>query len=231
MTKLHPISARIDAQMTALGLSNSALAGLLNVSRQAVGTWRSGTNLPDTKRFSEIARVLECDPIWLLVGDEGTGAQSHVVGPMLSQGIISIENEDFISLPRFDARLSAGAGCLLEEEPEPLDYQLFERNWLHGLTRAAHDNLCIVQVDGDSMEPTLRDGDWVLIDTDQHSLEREGIFALRIETTVWIKRISLNLRERLIQIISDNQFYPMKEIEENEIQTLGRALAVVARKL
>src|SRR5262245_28004959 len=40
------------------GLSQSALAKALDVSRQAVNTWEIGSNFPSVKRWSELIRVL-----------------------------------------------------------------------------------------------------------------------------------------------------------------------------
>jgi len=124
-----------------------------------------------------------------------------------------------------------GPGSLAEENPEPLGYWLIERQWLAAITRVAPDHLAIVKADGDSMQPTLLGGDWVLIDRTQTRLTREGIYAVRVGSDTWIKRISLNLREKTVRIISDNPTTPVQDVEESELSIVGKVVALVARRL
>ena len=119
----------------------------------------------------------------------------------------------------------------MEDKPEPLGYQLFEAQWLRAVTRAAPSSLAVLQVDGDSMEETLMDDDWVLVDRTQTRLNRTGIYAIQVSDTAWVKRIELDLETKLVQLISDNQRYPIRRLPEEELQVLGRVLWVVGRKL
>ncbi len=81
------------------------------------------------------------------------------------------------------------------------------------------------------MVSTLNDGDWVLVDRSQNRLGREGLYALAVSDAAWIKRLSLNLSERLVRIISDNPAYPMQELSAEELVVIGRAISVVNRPL
>src|SRR5690606_23982993 len=118
-----------------------------------------------------------------------------------------------------------------DPEAEPLGFHLFEAQWLRSVTRAAPAHLAVLRVDGDSMEDTLRDGDFVLVDRSQSRFGREGIYALAIGENAWVKRLSLNLREKLIRIISDNPAYPPQELEEQELFLIGRVVWIVGRKV
>ena len=149
----------------------------------------------------------------------------------LNSGMVEIDGLEFVSVARFDAALSAGPGCIMEDKPEPLGYQLFEAQWLRAVTRAAPSSLAVLQVDGDSMEETLMDDDWVLVDRTQTRLNRTGIYAIQVSDTAWVKRIELDLETKLVQLISDNQRYPIRRLPEEELQVLGRVLWVVGRKL
>ena len=145
--------------------------------------------------------------------------------------MVEIDGLEFVSVARFDAALSAGPGCIMEDKPEPLGYQLFEAQWLRAVTRAAPSSLAVLQVDGDSMEETLMDDDWVLVDRTQTRLNRTGIYAIQVSDTAWVKRIELDLETKLVQLISDNQRYPIRRLPEEDLQVLGRVLWVVGRKL
>jgi phage repressor protein C with HTH and peptisase S24 domain len=145
--------------------------------------------------------------------------------------IVEFGHTEMGVIPRFDAGLSAGNGSLVDESAEPLGVMLFEMQWIRSVTRAAPEHLAVVRVDGDSMRDTLADGDWVLIDRTQTRINREGIYALRIGDACWIKRISLNLRDRLVAIISDNQNYRVQELPEEDLAIIGRVVWIVGRKI
>lgn len=149
----------------------------------------------------------------------------------LCSGVLDVGGAEFVSVGRYDAALSAGPGSLIEAGVEPLGYALFERQWLQAVTRAAPEHLAIVRVDGDSMESTLHDGDWVLVDRAQTRLNREGIYAVRVGDVAWVKRITLNLREKLIRLISDNPAYPVQELAEDELAPIGRVVWIVGRRV
>ena len=149
----------------------------------------------------------------------------------LEPGILEVSGVEFASIGRYDASFSAGPGSLVEPDARPLDYHLVTRDWLKSLTVSAPDLLAIVRVKGDSMNPTLHDGDWVLVDKAQRRVSQEGIYALRVFEDSWIKRISLNLRDRLVRIISDNPVVPMQELPEGEIDVIGRVISLVSRRM
>lgn len=148
----------------------------------------------------------------------------------LSSGMIELDGEEYASIPRFDAALSAGPGSIIDGE-EPEGFTLFENQWLRAITTVAPSRLAVVRVDGDSMEDTLRDRDLVLIDRSQHRFDRQGIYALRVGEVCWVKRLSLDLREHLIRIISDNPKYPEEKLPEEEVALLGRVVFIVGRRL
>lgn len=151
--------------------------------------------------------------------------------PSLRDGVIEICQTEFVAVPRFDARLSAGAGSLLPEQPEPEGYQLFERQWLRAVTAAVPPHLALLRVDGDSMEDTLSDGDWVLIDREQTNPAREGIYALRVDDVVWVKRLSVNRPNRTIEVISDNKRWPPQSWPAEQVAVIGRIVWLVGRKV
>jgi len=194
---------------------------------------------PQLSTIQAAARALRV-PVGYLVGEvdaledgpEGAeGAPAPALPVVNAPGIIDLGTGEYASIGRFDAALSAGHGSLLETEPDPLGYQLFEAQWLRSITQAAPDYLAVVRVDGDSMEQTLSNGDWVLVDLTQRSFNREGVYALRIGDAGWIKRLSLNLRDHLIRVISDNTLYPIQELAEDELTIIGRVVCIVARRV
>ena len=227
---------RMNDRMKRLDMDSGELADRLGEGYDRVAKWTQGKVAePRGDGIKRIAGALNTTEQWLRFGappeDLSVPDQLPAYNGSLAPGVIEIAEEEYVAIPRFNAALSAGPGAILTDEPEPLGYHMVEAQWLRAVTTAKPDRLMIVQVDGDSMEPTLSSGDWVLIDTMQRRLTREGIYALRVFDSVWVKRISLNLREKLVKVLSDNPHYENQELAETEIEAIGRAISVVARRL
>lgn len=199
-------SEKIGRAAAFLGISETELLALISPEHpSSSGTVKSSIDLM-LRRPEELRAGTDISPIEADEGDQIAGVY------------------------RYDARLSAGPGSLVNGD-EPLGKMPFEAQWLRSITTASTDFLAVVMVDGDSMEATLSDRDLVLIDRSQNRLGREGIYAIRVGDFCWIKRLSLNLRDRLIRIISDNPLYPSQELPEDEVDIIGRAVCIVARRL
>ena len=143
----------------------------------------------------------------------------------------SLDRTEYAAIQRYDARLSAGHGSIVDPGAEPLGLQLYEAQWLRSITNATPTDLAIVRVDGDSMYPTLNDGDWILVDRTQRRLNREGIYALQVGDACWVKRVTLNLRDKLVRVISDNPIYSAQELSEEELTCIGRVVWIVGRSV
>ena len=151
--------------------------------------------------------------------------------PFKAPGLVEVDGTEFASIPRFDASLSAGPGSIIDPQAEPVGYHLIEAQWLNAVTRAAPQHLAVIRVSGDSMEDTLSNGDWVLLDRTQTRAAEEGIYALQIDDTTWVKRLTLNVRERLIRIVSDNPKYPVQDLPPDDLTVVGRVVCIVARRV
>jgi phage repressor protein C with HTH and peptisase S24 domain len=101
----------------------------------------------------------------------------------------------------------------------------FDAHWLKRLTASRPDHLSIITVMGDSMEPSLSDGDDVLVDTsDTVARLRDGIYVLRHDDTILVKRIAIGLKRR-IDVVSDNVAYPRWEnVDPADLTVVGRVL-------
>jgi phage repressor protein C with HTH and peptisase S24 domain len=78
-----------------------------------------------------------------------------------------------------------------------------------------------MNVKGDSMAPTIKNGDTVLIDTARRNVYDGNIYALRLDQTIAIKRLSL-LPGNRIMILPDNKAeYPPYYAELKEVNVIG----------
>lgn len=113
-----------------------------------------------------------------------------------------------IAVSRLDVRAAAGAGSLDQGERR-IGHIAFDPAWLRRVARGRPDDLSLIRVAGDSMAPTLRDGDDILVDRgDGSGRLRDGVYALRLEGALVVKRLALSPDRRQAAIRSDNPAWP-----------------------
>ncbi|MEW4447528.1 S24 family peptidase [Qipengyuania sp. JC766] len=127
---------------------------------------------------------------------------------------------DWVDVPRLPLGASAGPGALAAEE-QAFDGFRFSRRWLReqGLGDA---QLSAITVEGDSMEPVLRDGDEVLVDRTPRPFQ-DGIYVLRHGEALLVKRVSSRGAGRFL-LVSANKAYPPIEVSAGEIDIIGRVV-------
>lgn len=127
-------------------------------------------------------------------------------------------------VPRLDLGAAAGAGGL-EEDERPDALFAFDEGWLRQLS-SGPSQLAIIRVEGDSMVPTLNHGDDIMVDSvDAVSRLRDGIYVLRREGLLLVKRIATSAVRGRVTIVSDNSAYPTEpDVPVSAIDIVGRVL-------
>jgi len=129
---------------------------------------------------------------------------------------ISGETEKFSKIRYFkDINASAGGGALnFDEEYETLYID----------KKIINKNLDAINVIGDSMEPTIKDGSIIFIDRNDKTVQNGGIFVVSTPAGVFVKRTNLRSDGR-IELISDNKLYPSETVEDAEI--IGKVVRIM----
>ena len=129
------------------------------------------------------------------------------------------------AIPRFALGASAGPGALHDDE-RPVAHIGFDPDWLRRLGVGPGDDLSIIRVDGDSMLPTLDDGDDILVDrSDAASFIRDGIYVLRRDDALLVKRLSVHPGTRRLTVASDNPAHPTwPDCDPATIDIVGRVI-------
>ena len=130
-----------------------------------------------------------------------------------------------VPVKRSPVRASAGPGAIpYEQTGKP--YFAFDENWLKSLTASPAGRLSIIRVEGDSMAPTLSAGDDILVDlNDGPERLRDGIYVLRADDALVVKRIAVNPAGRRLTVQSDNPAYPdWPDCSIEEVNPIGRVI-------
>jgi phage repressor protein C with HTH and peptisase S24 domain len=133
--------------------------------------------------------------------------------------------DGLVTVNRHPVMVSAGPGAIVREEyGKP--YFGFDERWLKVLTPTPTSRLSVVRVEGDSMSPTLNPGDDILVDLDDRADRlRDGIYVLRVDDALIVKRLALNPIGRRVTIQSDNPAYPdWPDFGLDEINCIGRVI-------
>jgi phage repressor protein C with HTH and peptisase S24 domain len=132
------------------------------------------------------------------------------------------ETEKFFQVRYFaDIRASAGGGADVFNN----NYEILsiDRTLMKNMVPFEESQIEAINVDGDSMEPTLQDGSIVFIDRNQTNINKDGIYIATTTAGLFIKRIRLRV-DGMVELISDNKAYSPETMLPEEIQIVGRVV-------
>jgi len=165
--RLKALNTNAFAVETRAGLPPDAIRNVIR-SRKKDG--------PSLSRAKEI-----CDALGL----EFYFGPPRATGPVET---VILGNEDFTAVPRYDAPLSAGPGAD-NGDAQVVEKLAFRRDWLARIG-VAPSAAVLVPVSGDSMAPTLHDGDLALIDTNRKAVRTGQVYALTdLDGSTRVKRL------------------------------------------
>lgn len=133
------------------------------------------------------------------------------------------ENPNTTLVPVYDVQASAGFGSLVDYE-EQTHSLAFPPDYLKRLTAGSAKDLVIISTKGDSMEPTLLDDDIVLVDMSKTHMGYEGMFVLRHNDTLLVKRAGMAAQDGFVNLISDNKAYPPILAQLKDLTVVGKVL-------
>ncbi len=211
------------------GISDSLVRGYLK------------DQLPGIDNVARLATVLGISLDWLVFGTVSLpvtpsgyknpdGGQGKMGATALHESVpvygAKTPEPEFLPVPRLSVRASAGNGSLITEE-EQLGALAFRREFLRSISSRVQD-LVAIEVDGDSMSPTLLPGEVILVNiAAAKRAVRDGIWVIRIGDSVLVKRLQVLGRDR-VMVRSDNPQFEAYERklgdDADEFQILGQVV-------
>lgn len=124
----------------------------------------------------------------------------------------------FILVPRYDVAASMGHGSVIHSE-QIVDHLAFREEWVRTELSANPKNLVLISAIGDSMEPTLRAGDLLLIDRSSEGVTQDAIYAFATNGELRVKRMQLKIDGSVV-IKSDNLQYEAETLLVDQVGLL-----------
>jgi phage repressor protein C with HTH and peptisase S24 domain len=181
----------------------------------------SGKTKPSLELLLKISQITNYSLHWLLTGE----------GPLFIEATASMVREDsasygalgeFTLVPRFSPADEAGTD-VKGIEKRGRDRYAFRRAWLH--SKGNVEELVLIEARGDSMDPTIADGDAVLINCAKKKVIDGNMYALRTKNAVMVRRLQ-PIGAARIKVMSDNKLYDSYEIdlESGDIEIIGQVI-------
>ncbi|MDD2109636.1 XRE family transcriptional regulator [Pseudomonas plecoglossicida] len=134
---------------------------------------------------------------------------------------------DEVWIAHYDVRAAMGGGQIPHEYPEMLqDIRVSPRHLREmGVTFKEHYHLKMITGWGQSMAPTIKDRDPLLVDITIREFTGDGIYLFSHDEMLYVKRLQKKGRERF-KMISDNKHHDPEEIRVDDTHILARVLYV-----
>jgi phage repressor protein C with HTH and peptisase S24 domain len=184
--------------------SAKALATTAGLSASGFHKYLAGAE-PTRKVLIAIAQAAGVQLEWLLTGK----------GTMEAEPRESWPENHLTLLPLYGAEGDAAAA----DQPEKLVQLAFCKEWLakHGFKP---EHLATIRVRGDSMAPTFRSGDTLVVDRQQTRVVDGQIYVIQDQQQLFIKRLQRGLGGR-VTLLSDNDRYPTLEADVDALSIAG----------
>jgi len=136
--------------------------------------------------------------------------------------MLKAETEKFFQVRYFaDIRASAGGGAYgFDENFETIT---LDEKIMHSMVGMGNTELEAIHVDGESMEPTLRDGSIAFVDRNQTNINKDGVFIASTTAGLFIKRIRQRA-DGMVELISDNKAYSPEVLAPEEVSIVGKVV-------
>lgn len=206
---VEEIKSIVSSDFNGKKIFDKDVADVLGISQMNFATMKKREKIPYVELLDFCAKK-SISINWMLYGQS-------------PESLVDATNKFFMVKYFSDVSASAGGGSDNYSEdiedieiPEQFVFMLGGERELK--------NIEAVNVSGDSMEPTFSYNDIVFINRAKTDLQRGGVFTIRTEAGLFIKRVQKRIDGK-VDIISDNKVYSTQTLSPNEIEVIGRVVS------
>ena len=209
----------LDRILEVLNLKNdSELARFIGISSQAVSKARNTGKVPPQWVLGLASRFNLSTDFLFFGCERGIGKEES------QPSSIGVCDVDLRLIPMVEARISAGQGSFETSGKSERSYA-FRMDFL--LRKGDPDQMIMMRVAGDSMEPEIHDGDVVLLDQSQRDVLPGRIYAVGFEDAIYLKRIDKEPGKVILKSMNPNYRPVMLDVREDcaeQFRVIGKVL-------
>ncbi|MUH34441.1 LexA family transcriptional regulator [Zobellia amurskyensis] len=198
-----------------LGHTQAEFAKLLGVSSTTADIERGRTKLSG-KVVMELLRQFKINPLWLFGDSENKYLETSKVSVIPK--VVTVDNSGNDNMVLVNAKAAAGYPQNIQ------DTSWYEQLPAFDLPIPEFRNATYrgFQVDGDSMLPNLRSGEWVLAKAVEHidDVSQNKMYVVVLEDAVLVKKVEKRPNSNNVTLVSLNETYPPYDIKPFQIQEI-----------
>lgn len=201
----------IDRKMSVRGDNLDKLASALKTSTEELLAVQRNQKIIES--FDPDKPAAECDP------DEPASKQSFPRDAMIELASKAGLGDGQIA----ETVYRRNGDEIVQTDPIKDDYWRFPTSFTRHILSTNPDRMVVIECQGDSMEPTLKSGERVWVDTAHIRPTPDGLYAIRDQLGgIVVKRLELDPNKPRLRIISDNPLHSPSEVGFNEITIIGK---------
>lgn len=210
------IGKRLRETRESLELTRKEVTDLVSIGTTTLQQWETGAREASLEIIEELAKLYKTTPQYIIFGDDN-----------YTPKIDPSESCEYIYIPFYDIQASAGLGLFTDGAVEPSKHLAFRHNWANARGLQA-DKLVALLTKGDSMQPTIKNGAVIIVDTTDNNPADGNLYVVRIADELYVKRIQKIPHG--IRLISDNKamYAPLdinyNDYTDDQLQICGRII-------
>jgi phage repressor protein C with HTH and peptisase S24 domain len=197
------------------GYTQAEFAKILGLSSTTADIERGRTKLSG-KVVVELLKQFEVNPLWLFgESDNKTIIQSTA---SVIPKVVTVDSSDQDNMVLVNAKAAAGYPQNIQDTSWYKELPAFDLP-LPEFRNATYRGF---QVEGDSMLPHLKEGEWVLAKAIEHidQVNQNKMYVVVLEDAVLVKKVIQRPNSNNVTLVSLNETYPPYEIKPFQIQEI-----------
>lgn len=224
-------STELDKLMNAFDMSNEKLGELVGVNRTTVSRWRSGERSPKLEKLPEIASVFNVDTR-VFVGEDKISSIETIYNQLekprqtkvynFAEQQLEEQNSNVVHFPKKE-KLPTIKNSASAANPTELVYgdTVVEEEEFERVPSNADFAVPII---GDSMEPVIRNGQFVFV-KEQPDVEDGEIAIVELDGDgVTCKEVFKDYENQSIILRSINELYEDRVVSPEQIRIIGKVV-------
>ena len=198
-----------------LGYTQTEFANLLGLKNTTADIERGRTKLSG-KVVTELLKQFKINPLWLFGESENQYLETSKTSVIPK--VVTVDSEDRENMVLVNAKAAAGYPQNIQDTSWYRELPAFDLP-IPEFRNATYRGF---QVEGDSMLPNLKPGEWVLAKAVEHidDVSPNKMYVVVLQDAILVKKIIKKPNSNNVTLVSLNETYPPYEIKPFHIQEI-----------